>query len=253
MASKPGKCLRFGAKIESDARFYIAVPTKNRKALIAPCFSTLRAGMVAGDQLVAYDDGSKEFGPGYLIEVGADHYNHSPESIGIERQRRQHFFDFLAQPEDVTHLYLTDSDTIHDPEWSGVALDRSIRRLAPVCLYNTQSHVRLENNLVQDDPKRSYLVRRFAPGVSYLLTRDMVKKVCAFLHSVDPKAHWHWDWTVPNILGNHMIISRTCYVDHLGLGGMHHPPAEGWEGGDRALSPTAWLIKKRAEVIATLT
>jgi hypothetical protein len=49
-----------------------------------------------------------------------------------------------------------------------------------------------------------------------------------------------------------MAISKTSYVDHIGIGGLHHPPGVGIEGGDVALNPTPWLVEKRAEVIRSL-
>jgi hypothetical protein len=63
----------------------------------------------------------------------------------------------------------------------------------------------------------------------------------------------NFDWNIPDILGARCAISRTSYVDHMGFGGLRHPAGAGLDDGDRALNPTSWLVKKRAEVVARLS
>jgi hypothetical protein len=84
-----------------------------------------------------------------------------------------------------------------------------------------------------------------------MLSREHVRKVITALPMMP--MHWNWDWTVPGLLGNRFAVSRTSYVDHLGIGGMHHPPEEGIDGGDRALNPAPDLVEKRAKAIKALT
>ncbi len=161
-----------------------------------------------------------------------------------------HFLDF--DPERFTHLYLTDSDALHDPNWRTELLKISAKYdAAPVCGYNTQAHARIEGNTIEDSPLvDDVLWRRVAPGISYLLTAAHVAKVVKALPMMP--SHWNWDWTVPGILGHQFAISRVGYVDHIGHGGMHHPVPEGLDGGDRVMSPTPWLVTKRAEVVKKL-
>lgn len=232
------------------SKILICIPVHNRIKIAKACIPTVQHGMVIGlDTLTVYDDGSRENYDLGIVRYPDDRLI-ATDPIGIERQRKLHFQAF--DPNKFTHLYLTDSDAIHDPNWRQFALDLQERtNHAPVCLYNTMAHVKLVGNTIEDDPKKDYILRRVAPGISYLLTAEHVAVIQkAIPHLPD---HWHWDWTVPNLLGNMMVVSRLCHVDHIGFGGMHHPLDEGFGGGDRALNPTAWLAQKRAEVVEEIS
>lgn len=229
-------------------RIYIAVPCHNRRLIVRRCLPTVRAAMQPGDLMVAYDDGSKEYGPTFL-EQWADLAVREPHPIGVERQRANHFRAFWSSDFDL--LYLTDSDALHDFDWRNQAVRIQGKYSgAPLCLYNTDAHVRLVGNTIEDDLASEVIWRRVAPGISYLLTREHVGKIIRALPMMPE--HWNWDWAVPGLLGNRMAVSRISYVDHLGLGGMHHPPAEGLDGGDRALHPTPDLVEKRKRAIRAL-
>jgi hypothetical protein len=145
-----------------NPRIYIAVPCHNRKAIVKQCLPTIRAAMQTGDLMVAYDDGSKEYGPTFL-EQWADLAVREPTPIGVERQRANHFRAFWAS--DFDFLYLTDSDALHSIHWRTQA-ERLVNECdgSPVCLYNTDAHVRLGNNTIVDDPKSDVIWRRVAPG-----------------------------------------------------------------------------------------
>lgn len=235
-----------------STRIFIAIPVHNRRAIVEQCVPTVAAGMGDGDHLQVFRDGHDHgTGKEFLYPLGADHVWDTPQAIGIERQRRLHFEQFMREVnKDFTHLYLTDSDAIHDPNWREEALwlERNVVGNG-VCLYNTQAHARLDGNTLGELGRVTW--RRFAPGISYLLKREHVEKVVAWLNN-NPAEHWHWDWTVPTILGNKFIVSTQSYVDHIGHGGMHHPEAEGYEGGDRCLNPTDWLVAKRSEIVDKL-
>ncbi len=267
---------------EDNNCIMVAIPVRNRIALMQECVPTVIAGMAPWDLLCVYDDLSDQFDPADYLFI--DHPNknlvHAPfggpkirpeydeggKSIGIEAQRRNHFMEFsrrVAAGEPLTHLYLTDADAPHDPLWRRTLLNlQKSCDGAPVCGYNTDAHAKLEGNTLEDDtrteevflcgqmPVSPVIWRRFAPGVSYLLTREHVAKVCAALP--DLPEHWDWDWTVPTILGNRFAIARQSVVSHIGYGGYHHPADAGWEGGDVPLNPTPWLVQKRAEIIARL-
>jgi hypothetical protein len=233
-----------------NEKILICVPCHNRRRIVELCVPTICAGMSELDRLNIYDDGGT-FDVDFLHDLGAKRVHRSVPAIGIEAQRRMHFFDFAHCELDYTHLYLTDSDALHDPRWRERALAlQDETGGAPVCLYNTDAHVRIEGNTVEDHPGRDYIWRRVAPGISYLLNMEHVRVIVRALpHLPD---YWNWDWTVPNLLGSMMAISRISYVDHIGHGGMHHPADEGLDGGDVALSPTSWLVTKRAEVVKKL-
>jgi len=234
-----------------DARIYIAIPCHGRKNIAELCIPTVKRGMAEEDHLACFfDDMDDGFDTNFITTLGCKSLCVDRQPIGIERQRARHFRLFSGFPE-FTHLYLTDSDALHDPDWRNHALQLQEKyNGAPICLYNTDAHVRLVGNAIEDDPQSDVIWRRVAPGISYLLTRKQAEKVASALpHLPD---HWHWDWTVPAILGHRMAVSRVSYVDHIGHGGMHHPKEAGLEGGDVALNPTWWLMEKRREVISLL-
>lgn len=240
------------------SKLFIAIPVSNRAAIVEACLPTIESTLydadsgvsLHGDILAIYDDASTDKAS---LHLWADELHTYEKNIGIEGQRRIHFMDFWNQRKrhGCTHLYLTDSDAIHDPNWRAEALRLQEKYGgAPICLYNTQAHVRIAGNTIADDPAEEVIWRRSAPGISYLLTLEHVEQVVKRLPGLPP--HWNWDWTVPAILGHRMAVSRVNYCDHIGWGGYHHPVKEGFDGGDRCLNPTPWLIAKRIEIVEKL-
>lgn len=244
-----------------NAKLYIAVPVHNRKEIVRECLPTLVHGVEREDSVVIHNDGSKDIDRAFLslwTDTPQDALIMHNEPIGIERQRRLHFELFwraVLGGKGYTHLYLTDSDALHDPNWRSELLRLQAKYDDdPICGYNTDAHVRLAGNTQEDDPKEEVIVRRVAPGVSYLLTIEHVRKVMRYLSALPPDTPtWHWDWTVPAILGHRFLVTRRSVVDHIGMFGMHHPQYDGYDGGDRCLGPTEWLVKKRTQVVAKLS
>jgi hypothetical protein len=244
----------------APAKLFICVPVHNRSAIVRECLPTLIDGMKTGtdgDSLNVYDDGSGDVDRNFLklmTDCPLNSLITAPAPFGIERQRRRHFLDFWRKLDHgYTHLYLTDSDALHDPKWRSELLRLQAKYDDdPICGYDTDAHVRLAGNTIEDDPAEEVIVRKVAPGISYLLTVEHVRKVVRYLQGVNEYAHWHWDWTVPAILGNRFLVARRSLVSHCGWGGMHHPASEGYNGGDVARNPTEWLVKKRAEVVRKL-
>jgi hypothetical protein len=240
-------------------KILVYIPCYNRKRIAELCIPTVEAGLESQDRLSIWNDGSTEYDDHWLKQW-ADEVRHprSPNdekiliSVGIEKQRRAHFVNFIHRDEDYTHMYLTDSDAIHDPNWRSKALELQDKYCGvPVCLYDTTAHSNLIGNTLEDDPSSDVIWRRVAPGISYLLTRDHVMKIVESIRDIpDPL---HWDWLIPAILGNWFAISRTCYVDHLGYHGLHHPESAGLDGGDIAKTPTQWLVDKRVEFVHKLS
>ncbi len=231
-------------------RIFIAIACHNRRAVAEQCLPTIRDSVREEDLLGLYNDGSMEYDSQWLAQFGQPGMMTPLRSdypaLGIQAQRRMHLKDFLQS--DCTHLYLTDHDVFHDPTWreNGLRLLEKYHEL-PVCLYNTQAHVRIPGNTVVDDPAREVIVRRVAPGVSYLLTGAHVEHLAPHIGSLQ-----HFDWQLPALLGG-FAVSRVGYCDHIGWGGERHPPHEGLDGGDRVLAPTEWLVAKRAEIVAALS
>lgn len=235
-----------------NARLYIAIPIHGRLRLAEECVPTVAAGCAPGDFLDLWFDGPFKYPKGEIFGgASAGGMEVQPESIGVERQRRLHFEKFARMPAEFTHLYLTDADAPHDPNWRSELLRiQEATGGAPVCGYNTAAHANMAGNTIGEDGE--VIWRSFAPGVSYLLTREHVEKVVRWLKAHPEVHHWHWDWTVPSILGHRFAVTKTSHVEHIGVGGMHHPADAGYEGGDRALNPTPAVAKLRAEIVAKL-
>jgi glycosyltransferase involved in cell wall biosynthesis len=234
-------------KITSE-RIYIAIPCYNRGRILAQCVPTVHAGRLPRDLLNLYNDGSTEYPNDWLRQYG-DLVHESNLHVGIEAQRLVHVSDYWDSRNIYDFLYLTDADALHDPSWRTQALGIYHEHgNHPVCLYNTEAHRKIGGNTIEDRPEENVIWRKYAPGVSWLLSREHVRQIMG-----DARIVQHWDWNFCDILGNRMAVSRRSYVDHIGLGGLHHPPGAGLDEGDRALSPTIWLAAKRAEVVKELS
>jgi len=230
----------------SKTRLFIAIACHNRRRIAEQCLPTVVAGMDPNDYLALFNDGSTEYDTPWLQAL-------IPSAIvitsrvpnGIQAQRRTHLDLFLKS--DATHLYLTDHDMIHDPEWRTAALGLAAEYDGPVCLYNTDAHAKLAGNTFKDDPDEKVIRRHYAPGCSYLLRRKDVERIREFIPQLA-----HFDWQIPALLRYSFLTSRTSWCDHIGFGGERHPKDAGYDEGDRALNPTPWLQRKRAEVVAAL-
>ncbi len=231
----------------SQPRIFIAVACHNRRNVAELCLPTLRDSVHPDDSLILYNDGSSEYDDVWLRQFGTGCVVGGRSPVGIQAQRREHLRHFLFS-KDATHLYLTDHDCIHDPEWRSNALRLQNKYGGfPTCLYDTKAHSSLKGNTLLDDPASEVIWRAVAPGVSYLLTRDHVNHIVPHIDEIE-----HFDWQIPALLGNRFAVSRVGYIDHIGWGGERHPAGAGLDEGDRVNMPTKWLAEKRAEVIAKL-
>jgi glycosyltransferase involved in cell wall biosynthesis len=225
-----------------DVSLYIAVPVFNRVAIADHCLPTLRDSMLTQDHLAIYDDGSVE--DASRLAAFADTFHRSPANIGVNAQRRNHILDFVSSGRDF--LYFTDADAIHSPAWRSRLLELHERTGYLTCGYHTQTHEAYTNNVYAR--KGDYLLSRFAPGVSMLLSRKQAELIAGHLPD-----RWDFDWAIPAMLGYKCAVTEDSVVDHISRSGMHHDGSPGYNGGDRALNPTEWLVKKRAEIVAELT
>lgn len=199
------------------------------------------ASKYAEDEVRCYNDGSTEYGVGFLRALGAD-WAGNYANMGVDAQRRMHILDYWDHRDSFSHLYFSDSDCIMDPHWRERLLAIQERTGYLTCGYHTATHENYQNNVYAR--RGDILLTRFAPGVSYLLSRAHVEKIVAHLPE-----RWNFDWTIPSLLGYQCAVSDMSCVDHVGRGGMHDT-----EGVDeRALNPTLWLQDKRKEIVKCLT
>jgi len=232
-------------------RILICVAARDRKRLTALSLENLAAVKGAGDVLAVFNDGSKEYDGAWLGNFADMVFNVS-QPVNIHAQRRLHFQfaqKMFEHDPSFGRLYFTDADCLHDMAWrENIIRIQDANRGALVCGYNTTAHSCLEGNTSRDEPAEEVIWRKYAPGVSYLLTPDHVDVICGHLEFLLAG----WDWEVPTLLGNQCAITRVGYVDHVGWGGDRHPADAGIDGGDRVINPTKFLIGKRAEVVAEL-
>lgn len=230
------------------ARLYIAVPVFNRRAVVEQCVPTIRVSKE--DAVILYDDGSTEYDGEFWARM-APHITGSVQgdSMGIDAQRRKHILEFLGNREihGCTHLYLCDSDSPHDPHWRSHALELQTRYKAPICLYRTKTHSDYENNIFFDDTSEDVIWQRFSPGVSLLLSLEMVARVVAHIPE-----RWSWDWHLPGLLGYRMAVSRMSHCCHIGRHGLHDEHATNEVSKERCTNPTQWLIHERMRILAAL-
>src|SRR5688572_27854855 len=115
----------------------------------------MRDSVAPEDFLAIYNDGSTEYDNGWLKQFGQPGtftpIDYVPTAMGIQAQRRMHLNNFMQTA--CTHLYFSDHDVLMDPTWRENALRlQAAHGHAPLCLYNTDAHVRLTGNTIEDDP-----------------------------------------------------------------------------------------------------
>ncbi|MFV2015307.1 MAG: hypothetical protein ACC656_07765, partial [Candidatus Heimdallarchaeota archaeon] len=127
-----------------------------------------------------------------------------------------------------------DSDAMHDPNYINRLLELYDKTKAPICLYNTKWH---KPSTIKEDKALDFYWRRTMPGISQMYDRKMVSKIVYRLKQVgDPV--YAWDYRVVEYLNQHIVTSKTSYVQHFGgPGSIHNTTLE----KDIALEPTNYL------------
>ena len=99
-------------------KILIALSTFNRKNITKLCLENLKQ-IVDKDKkskLVIYDDASTNYGDEFLKQY-SDNVLRFRVSGGVERSRARAFRDFIYIYKDFDLFYMTDNDTIHDPDF----------------------------------------------------------------------------------------------------------------------------------------
>lgn len=243
-------------------RTLIAIPTFNRRKVAELCLASVykhreravvhlyddHSTEYAGEVLAAYCDALFE------LPVPAPPISRSnPKGHGVHHLRWHQFRDFLQRPEFDT-LYLTDSDALHDPGFMSVLelLLKTMRGTGeqlPICLFNSAFHTVPVNQVCGTG---QLLVRRKAPGISHLYTREMVEIIVRELDRLGEDPDYHWDFIAPGFLERPFLNTATSYVEHFGaVAGSIHTAVGAWDY-DRALNPTPYLQAIREPAIAYL-
>ena len=138
-------------------KIFIAISTFNRKNITELCLKNLK-GIVTDDKnskLVIYDDASTSYGEDFLKQF-SDNVLRFRSSGGIERSRARSFRDFLYVYENYDLFYMTDNDTIHDPNFLKVLRNlystssETFEKKLPIGLYNSVFHKNSKNIIFEN-------------------------------------------------------------------------------------------------------
>ena len=174
--------------------------------------------------------------------------------MGITHMRWYQFREFLKQDE-YNYIYFTDSDALHDPDFiDRLKVLHSKYKLKnnekmPLSLYNTPWHSQ-SNNLLKEGS--DVYMRKTAPGISQLYSKDMVQKLVDNLNKLDKDPIYAWDYFFTETIKIPFLTSKVSYVEHFGAtkDSMHTP--EGQWDRDRAINPSPYLKDIRDNIIAYL-
>jgi hypothetical protein len=243
-------------------KILIALSTFNRKNITKLCLENLKQ-IVDKDKkskLVIYDDASTNYGDEFLKQY-SDNVLRFRVSGGIERSRARAFRDFIYIYKDFDLFYMTDNDTIHDPDFLEIlrklyeSSSKKFDKKLPIGLYNSKFHnnpknVIYENNILS--------VRKTCPGVSQCFDREMINKMLTFINK-NPvyETLYGFDYHWPASLNVPFLQTQISYLEHFardkkekGLHSTHtiNDPRADFER-DRAIHPTSYLKKIREKII----
>ena len=243
-------------------KILIALSTFNRKNITKLCLENLKQ-IVDKDKkskLVIYDDASTNYGDEFLKQY-SDNVLRFRVSGGIERSRARAFRDFVYIYKDFDLFYMTDNDTIHDPDFLEIlrklyeSSSKKFDKKLPIGLYNSKFHnnpknVIYENNILS--------VRKTCPGVSQCFDREMINKMLTFINK-NPvyETLYGFDYHWPASLNVPFLQTQISYLEHFardkkekGLHSTHtiNDPRADFER-DRAIHPTSYLKKIREKII----
>jgi hypothetical protein len=241
----------------------VALATWNRPVITGVCLDNLTAFRSQDVKLVVYDDASTAYGRDDLARYADEVVRFKPNG-GIPRSRARAVRDFVYRFREFDLLYLTDNDTVHDPQALDVLRDLFAGQAGnaqplPVSLFNSVFHNRPEN-LVADHP--ALHITRSIAGVSHGYDRKIATTLAnARNYYPDLDFAPGWDWNYVKVLARPCVMTRTSYLEHFARdrteGGLHNPidpdedPRAAFER-DRAVNPTSWLAGVREQVIAKI-
>lgn len=245
-------------------KILICVPVFNRENITELVLENLNK-YKKDATLWVYNDWSEEYDNDFL-EPNCDKVFKLPKSdkivikneknvngMGVQHLRWYQFREFIKMDE-FDAIYFTDSDALHDPSYIDILKNASKKYTLsngyklPICLYSTKWHIDSTINETSD-----IYMRKTAPGISQLYTKDMAKKIVDGLenynkiHGCDPD--YGWDYHVSDFLKLPFITTKKSYIEHFGadVDSMHTP--KGLWDRDRALEPSEYLKNIRQPII----
>lgn len=239
----------------------IAVATYNRPFITELCLRSLATAKDSNSLILACDDHSSAYDENYLSKK-ADIVHRSSKNIGIDASRENLLRDFVFKYTSFELLYITDNDTIHDPNFLNVIRriyesQRNFENKIPIGLYNSRMHASAANILADST---NVQVRKTGPGISQCYDRNMANSILGGLNAVPAKVRsLSFDYQWPYILNRGFIQTKTSYVEHFGRDrnerGLHVVPSKEISSEfeqDRAINPTRFLQDIRPAVVKYL-
>ena len=243
-------------------KVFIALSTLNRKTITKLCLENISA-IIKKDgstKLAIYDDASTSYDEDFLNQYSKDVLRFRITG-GIERSRARSFRDFLYIHTDYDLFYMTDNDTIHDPNFLNTlrniydASSTSFEKKLPIGLYNSVYHSDPKNIVYENDVLS---VRKTCPGVSQCYDRTMIAQMVDFIDkNPEYETRYGFDYHWPASLGVPFIQTKVSYLEHFARDknekGIHSTfniddPMKDFDR-DRAVLPTPYLEKIRDEII----
>ena len=242
-------------------KIFIALSTFNRKNITKMCLENL-SKLVKQDgysKLAIYDDASETYDTKFLAKY-TDLVLRFRVRGGVERSRARSFRDFEYIFKNYDLFYITDNDTIHDPNFLKILRDIytlssvSFEKKMPIGLFNSLFHSEPKNIISENE---ILSVRKTFPGVSQCYDRSMVKNIVEFINNnPEYETLYGFDYHWPASLGVPIIQTKVSYLEHFARdreeGGLHskfsNNPMEDFDR-DRALNPTSYLKKIRMKII----
>ena len=243
-------------------KILIALSTFNRKNITKLCLENLKQ-IVDKDKkskLVIYDDASTNYGDEFLKQY-SDNVLRFRVSGGIERSRVRAFRDFVYIYKDFDLFYMTDNDTIHDPDFLEIlrklyeSSSKKFDKKLPIGLYNSKFHNNPKNVIYENS---ILSVRKTCPGVSQCFDREMINKMLVFINE-NPvyETLYGFDYHWPASLNVPFLQTQISYLEHFARDkkekGLHSTHTINDQRADferdRAIHPTSYLKKIREKII----
>lgn len=222
-------------------KIWTTVATWNRKKITEICLKQLYSNK-RDSFLHISDDYSTEYSISDMSKY-CDLIEQPVKKLGIHAMRCWEIEQFLKTDYDL--IYFTDNDAFHDPSYIDRLKDVYSRYKTPVSLYNTRWHFM---NTVREE--QDVVIRTTMPGISQLYDRAMATTILNILKQ-NGIPDYAWDYRFVEYLKMQTTTTRSSYVEHFGIHGIHNPGND-FER-DRATNPTMYLIEKRQPIINYLT
>lgn len=229
-------------------KLLIEVQVYNRKAITEITLNQLKEHKQDAD-LRIINDFSTEYDNKWLSQFSDNVIQHE-KKLTINKLKYRTFKNFLDT--EYTHLYMTDNDMYHDPEFMKFIKTYKSNNL-PMTLYRSSFIHSFKDKVSRyvKNYKDISLKQGLYGGASVFLTREHVQKICDSL----PETEDIWDKMCEKIAWDSkiqsMIDKRRAYLipnrslcEHFGVDGQNHKE----RNSDFALNPTDHIKEVSDEI-----